>query len=319
MLQKFGLLKYNKNFSFAQNNDKRIFSHNSFTSRNRNSQIKQKLKNLSYKSNKYNLRKNIIEKEDIILQNEINQFINESTKENKIKIDISNLVKINHNIDDDIQKNHNLKPKISSFRAKQNINYFKFNDYNIYNLIKKGFSSNKNKSNSAYSKINFIHNLNLDTNIKNEINDKKMLIKNLEIKNENLENKINMLKNEYNKNLLDNTSIDKNYNDNLINLKFLKSNNKSNNNYFISIKNEINEIKNQIFINGKEQKIIKLILFKENMENELNKEDINKMNKLIENINKDIENKKNQILEIKNKSKILLSLINLNIDSNSKN
>ena len=115
MLQKFGLLKYNKNFSFVQNSDKRIFSHNSFTSRNSNFQIKGKIKHLSYKSNKYNLRKNIIEKEDIILQNEINQFINESTKENKIKIDISNLVKINHNIDDDIKKNNNLKPKISSF------------------------------------------------------------------------------------------------------------------------------------------------------------------------------------------------------------
>ena len=319
MLQKFGLLKYNKNFSFVKNNNKRIFSHCSFTSRNNNSQIKEKIKNLSHKSNKYNLNKNKIEKEDIILQNEINQFINESTKENKIKIDISNLVKINHNIEDDIQNNDNLKQKISSLKTKQNINYFKFNDYNIYNLFKKDFNSNKNKSKSAYSKINFIHNLNLDTNIKNEINDKKMLIKNLEIKNENLENKINMLKNEYNKNLLDNTSIDKNYNNNLINLKFLKSNHKSNNSYFLSLKNEINEIKNQIFINGKEEKIIKLILFKENMENELNKEDINKMNKLIENINKDIENKKNQILEIQNKSKILLSLINLNIDSNIKN
>ena len=172
MLQKFGLLKYNKNFSFIKNNDKRIFSHYSFSSRNNNSQIKEKIKNLSYKSNKYNLNKNKIGKEDIILLNEINRFINESTKENKIKIDISNLVKINHNIEDDIQNNNNLKPKISSFSNKQNINYFKFNDYNIYNLFKKCNSSNKNKSKSAYSKINFIHNLNLDTNIKNEINDK---------------------------------------------------------------------------------------------------------------------------------------------------
>ena len=54
------------------------------------------------------------------------------------------------------------------------------------------------------------------------------------------------------------------------------------------------------------------------MENELNKEDVNKMNKLIENINKNIENKKNQISEIRNKSKMLLVLINLNIVPNNK-
>ena len=60
------------------------------------------------------------------------------------------------------------------------------------------------------------------------------------------------------------------------------------------------------------------MLFKERMENELNKEDVNKMNKLIENINKNIENKKNQISEIRNKSKMLLVLINLNIVPDNK-
>ena len=318
MLQKFGLIKYNKNFTLVEDNNKRIFSHNSLTNRNWNSQIKEKRKNLSCKSAKYNSKKNKITKEDIVLQNEINQFINEATKYKKINIDIANLVKINHKIDDEIIKNNNLKRKIYTSRNKVNTNYFKFNDYNLYNSTNKNLRSNKNKSKSVYSKINFIHNLNMDNNIKNEIIDKKILIKNLEIRKEILENKINLLKNEYNKNLLDNTNTNKNYNNSLYNLKFMKSNNKNNNTDLLSINNNINEIINQIFINRKEERIIKLILFKENMDFELNKEDINKMNKLIEIINKDIESKKNQIVEIYNKSKMLLSLINLNIIPNYK-
>ena len=98
----------------------------------------------------------------------------------------------------------------------------------------------------------------------------------------------------------------------------MKSNTNSNSNDLLNTKKEIIDLRNQIFVNNKEQKIINLMLFKERMENELNKEDVNKMNKLIENINKNIENKKNQISEIRNKSKMLLVLINLNIIPDNK-
>ena len=64
-------------------------------------------------------------------------------------------------------------------------------------------------------------------------------------------------------------------------------------------------------MSDKEQKLINLILFKEKIENELNKEDINKMNKLIENINDEKEVINKEILEIKKKNGILLSLIQI--------
>ena len=91
----------------------------------------------------------------------------------------------------------------------------------------------------------------------------------------------------------------------------MKSYTNNNCNDLLSLKNNIIELKNQICINNKEQKLINLILFKEKIENELNKEDINKMNKLIENINDEKEVINKEILEIKKKNRILLSLIQI--------
>ena len=319
MLQKLGLLKYNSNFIFKNEDANRVFPTKSFTNRNWNIQSnKKRSNNFSCSSLKYNLIKNRIQKEDIILKDEINKFIEESTCNTEVKIDPSNLVKIKNNIDDNIIETNSLRSKLSPFKTQRNLRYYKFNDYNIYNLMNKKTRKNKNNSDERNSKINFIHNLSLDINMQAKINEKKLLIKNLEINNESLENKINILKNEYNKNLLNNTDINKDYNKNLINLKYMKSNTNSNSNDLLNTKKEIIDLRNQIFVNNKEQKIINLMLFKERMENELNKEDVNKMNKLIENINKNIENKKNQISEIRNKSKMLLVLINLNIVPDNK-
>jgi hypothetical protein len=319
MLQKLGLLKYNSNFIFKKENTNRVFPTKSFTNRNWNIQSNTKRSNnFSCSSLKYNLIKNRIQKEDIILKDEINKFIEESTCNTEVKIDPSNLVKIKNNIDDNIIETNSLRSKLSPFKTQRNLRYYKFNDYNIYNLMNKKTRKNKNNSDERNSKINFIHNLSLDINMQAKINEKKLLIKNLEINNESLENKINILKNEYNKNLLNNTDINKDYNKNLINLKYMKSNTNSNSNDLLNTKKDIIDLRNQIFVNNKEQKIINLMLFKERMENELNKEDVNKMNKLIENINKNIENKKNQISEIRNKSKMLLVLINLNIIPDNK-
>ena len=319
MLQKLGLLKYNSNFIFKNEDANRVFPTKSFTNRNWNIQSnKKRSNNFSCGSLKYNLNKNRIQKEDIILKDEINKFIEESTCNTEVKIDPSNLVKIKNNIDDNIIETNSLRSKLSPFKTQRNLRYYKFNDYNIYKLMNKKTRKNKNSSDERNSKINFIHNLSLDINMQAKINEKKLLIKNLEINNESLENKINILKNEYNKNLLNNNDINKDYNKNLINLKYMKSNTNSNSNDLLNTKKEIIDLRNQIFVNNKEQKIINLMLFKERMENELNKEDVNKMNKLIENINKNIENKKNQISEIRNKSKMLLVLINLNIVPDNK-
>ena len=319
MLQKFGLLRYNSNFIFKKENSNRIFPVKSFNNRNLYTQKNTKIKNNSCKSLKYNTKTSRLQKEDIIFQNELYNFIEESTANNKIKIAPSNLIKIRHNIDDNIIKRNDLKLN-SSYKSKNNLKYFKFNDYNIYNMVYKEIKKDKNKTNEKDSKIKLIHNVNENNNIQSEINAQKMLINNLEINNKSLENKINIIKNEYNNNLLKNTDINKVYNNNLFNLKYMKSNTNSNNDELISLKKDIIELKNQILINSKEQKIINLVLFKEKMENELNKEDINKMNKLIENINKEIEDKRNEISEMMKKSKLLLGLINLNIvPENEKN
>ena len=318
MLQKLGLIKYNSNFIFKEENTKRTFPNKSFFNKSMNIQRNTKRKNISCKSLKHSIKTNPIQKEDIVFNDEINNFIEESTRNNKIKIDHSSLIKIKHNIDDNIIKRNNLKLD-PSFRTQQNINRFKFNDYTIYNLINKKNKKKEKQNIAKDSRINLIYNLNKDFNIKNEINEKKMLIKNLEINNESLENKINILKNEYNTNLLNNTDINTDYNKNLINLKYMKSNTTSNCNDLLLVKKDLIELKNKIYINSKEQKIINLMLIKETMENELNKEDINKTNKLIENINKEIEHKKNQISEIRKKSKLLLALINLNIVPDDKN
>ena len=319
MLQKLGLIKYNQNFIFKKETNERLKPKKSSINRNWNTQINTRRKNISCESLKHNYNKNTIQKEDIILHNEINKFIEESTNNSEIKIDHSNLVKIKHNIDDKIVPRNNLKLRFSPYKTQQNLKYFKFNDYNIYNLINKKAKKNQKKNIEKDSKINLIYNLNMDFNIQSLINEKKILVKNLQIKNEALKNKINLIKNEYNQNLLNNTDINKDYNSNLINLKYMKSNTNLQNNDLLQFRKEINELRNQIFINNKEQKIINLMLFKETMENNLNKEDINKMNKLIDNINKENEIKKKQISEIRNKSKMLLSLINLNIIQENKN
>ena len=139
----------------------------------------------------------------------------------------------------------------------------------------------------------------------------------MEIKNASIENKINLLKNEYNINLLKNTDISNSYDSDLINLKYMKTNTNINSQELSSLKIEISELKNQIIVNNKEQKIINLQLFKEKIENELNKEDINKMKKLNENINNEIIAKKEQISELRKKIKILYEIFELHTISNN--
>ena len=139
----------------------------------------------------------------------------------------------------------------------------------------------------------------------------------MEIKNASIENKINLLKNEYNINLLKNTDISNSYDSDLINLKYMKTTTNINSQELSSLKIEISELKNQIIVNNKEQKIINLQLFKEKIENELNKEDINKMKKLNENINNEIIAKKEQISELRKKIKILYEIFELQTISNN--
>ena len=131
--QKLGLLKYNSNFIFKKENSIRMIPTKSSTNRTYNTQSNKKGKHFSCRSLKYDLNKTRVQKEDIIFRNEIIQFIEESTSNNEIKINHSNLVKIKHNIDDDvIDKRNNMNSGFYPYKTQTNWNLFKVNHYNIY-------------------------------------------------------------------------------------------------------------------------------------------------------------------------------------------
>ena len=308
MLQEFGFIKYNKNFTFQKENQEQMHTHKSFYNRNMSSKINSKRKNISIISLKHLKNNAIPNRQDKIFRNEINNFIKQSTK--NIEINPLNILKIKHEIDDKIIQRNNLMIPLNE--SVQNKTFFKVNDYSLYNLMKKKLQKSKNNS-----IINYLRSYNYLNNIESEINEKKIIIHNLEIKNASIENKINILKNEYNINLLKNTDISNSYDSDLINLKYMKTNTNINSQELSSLKIEISELKNQIIVNNKEQKIINLQLFKEKIENELNKEDINKMKKLNENINNEIIAKKEQISELRKKIKILYEIFELHTISNN--
>ena len=151
--------------------------------------------------------------------------------------------------------------------------------------------------------------------IDREINKKKEKVKQLIINNDAIMNKIKLVKDEYNNNLKNRSEMDKNFNNNLFNSKNLKVDKNIVDNDILSLKENIIELKNKLSIINKEQSSLNLMLFKEKIENDLNKEDIIKMNKLIGALNQDIENLKNEIALIRNKNKQL----QLNQNNNSSN
>ena len=182
MLQKFGLLKYNSNSNFilkkqSSNNN---YPAKSFNNSNLYSQSKTQRKNYVCKSFKNNLNINRLKKEDIIFRNELNNFIEESTSNIIEKVSPSFLVKINHNVDDNIIKRNNIRLN-TSYKTQRNTNYFKINDYNIYNVINRKNKTKNDSNNSTKRNLKFLlYDSNLN-NIQLEINDKKMLVKSLGI------------------------------------------------------------------------------------------------------------------------------------------
>ena len=150
MLQKFGLLKYNSNIIFRKQNPNKIYLVKSLYNQKRNSQSNTQRNNYACQSLKKNLNKYRLKKENITFRNELYNFIEESTTCIDDKVSPSFLVKINHNIDDNIIKRNNNRFN-SSYKTQRNLNYVKINKYNIFNLINK---QNKNKTDSFNSKIN---------------------------------------------------------------------------------------------------------------------------------------------------------------------
>jgi hypothetical protein len=310
MLQKFGLIKYNRNLIFEKN-----LNLNSIQSPNKakitnyfiNSYIKNnpiilkdkyKIASLS-KTNYFPERLKITKEIDEAISNNINNFISESTSDVQITDPRLSFIKINHNINDDIiYRNPRLIPSHKSTKSKSQINNNR--TAQILNVKKKIYNleDNENQKNS------------FNISLKDDINNRKEFINKLMINNDSILNKINILKTEFNNNIMNSTDIDVNRSYNLNNKQIYKKNKVIIDKELFELKQTIVELKNKLSLLNNRQSSTNLILFKEKMENELKKEDIKKMNKLIDNINNDIQRLKEEIHSIRDKNKKLAMEIN---------
>ena len=312
MLQKLGLIKYNKRYLLE--NDNNIISptyspkvikicnyniNSHYNSRYIQNILKNKSCNhnpkLLFNDNYLPKKKEFTQKIDQIFCHNINKFISESTHNviNYNNICLS-LIKINHDIDDNILENNKESVYYSPKKYPKSANKLKNSNKTIYKEYIKEIRENNN-----------INNYQID--IEKEINYKNELIKKLNINNNSILKKISLLKNQYNNNLKNSTEIDKEFNKELYNSQNLKKNKEVIDNDILSLKENIIELKNKLSLLNRQQTSINLMLFKEQMENELKKEDISKMNKLIENTKEDIKKIKNEISLIQNKNKTLIN------------
>ena len=324
MLQEFGFIKYNKNFLIENNlNINPIYSPKSINYKNYlnlNSTNNCKNKSSTKKSklslnNKYNSRnKENTHKIDKLFLSNINRFITESTNIFEKPKTSYILMQINHKIDDDYNFKQNKLLTTSSptnFKNIKKITNDSIKRKRKFNGIKNRYiMKNKENKNDIY--------YNDEINLKREIKNKIELIKQLTIKNNSLLNKIKLLENEYKNNLKNSTEIDKNFNANLHNSQNIKVEKKIIDKDLLYLKENIIELKNKLSISNSEQISINLLLFKEKMENELLKEDINKMNKLIENTNREKEEIKNEIELLQEQNKQIMMNIKMDINKHRK-
>lgn len=307
MLQKLGLIKYYNNFTyindyhlsptnFQQHN---IRYYNSCSNKNNQTDAPKKVRCKSYdKHSKPLLNVNLNLKNEKIIpkvnndfRNNINKFLSQSVQNVEINYSPMNLVRINHNIDDSSFDSSKLI-SLSSTKTKSDFNRTNF--------------SQKNKPINKYrlKYINdYIENQKNNFNVEEEIKNKKNLIKKLSIINDSISNKINLIKNEYNNYLGDNIYSGKNCTSDLLKAQNEKINKKVIDNDISALKGNIIDLKNKLSIMNREQHSLNLLLFKEKMECDLKKEDVNKMSKLNEEMNQDIKEIKNEIFLIKDKNK----------------
>lgn len=222
--------------------------------------------------------------------NNINRFLSGTVQNVEINYSPNNLVRINHDIDDS-SFDSNKFMSLSSTKSRS--------DFNRTNFSQK----NKLINNYRLKYINdYIENQKNNFKVEEEIKNKKNLIKKLNIINDSIANKINLIKNEYNNFLGDDVENGKNFTNDLLKAQTEKINKKVIDNDILALKGNIMELKNKISIMNREQHSLNLLLFKEKLECDLKKEDVNKMSKLNEDINEDIKELKNEIFLIRDKN-----------------
>lgn len=305
MLQKLGLIKYYNNFTYIndyhlnptnlqQYNNRFYFSNSNqsqtFGPKNIRSKSYDKRSKplLNVSLNPKNERK--VPKVNKDFMNNINRFLSGTVQNVEINYSPNNLVRINHDIDDS-SFDSNKFMSLSSTKSRS--------DFNRTNFSQK----NKLINNYRLKYINdYIENQKNNFKVEEEIKNKKNLIKKLNIINDSIANKINLIKNEYNNFLGDDVENGKNFTNDLLKAQTEKINKKVIDNDILALKGNIMELKNKISIMNREQHSLNLLLFKEKLECDLKKEDVNKMSKLNEDINEDIKELKNEIFLIRDKN-----------------
>ena len=305
MLQKLGLIKYYNNFTYINDyhlNPTNLQQYNNrfyFSNSNQNQTFGPKnIRSKSYDKrskpllnvslNPKNERK--VPKVNKDFMNNINRFLSGTVQNVEINYSPNNLVRINHDIDDS-SFDSNKFMSLSSTKSKS--------DFNRTNFSQK----NKLINNYRLKYINdYIENQKNNFKVEEEIKNKKNLIKKLNIINDSIANKINLIKNEYNNFLGDDVENGKNFTNDLLKAQTEKINKKVIDNDILALKGNIMELKNKISIMNREQHSLNLLLFKEKLECDLKKEDVNKMSKLNEDINEDIKELKNEIFLIRDKN-----------------
>ena len=303
MLQKLGLIKYYNNFTYINDyhlNPTNLQQYNNrfyFSNSNQNQTFGPKnIRSKSYdKRSKPLLNvslnpKNEVPKVNKDFMNNINRFLSGTVQNVEINYSPNNLVRINHDIDDS-SFDSNKFMSLSSTKSRS--------DFNRTNFSQK----NKLINNYRLKYINdYIENQKNNFKVEEEIKNKKNLIKKLNIINDSIANKINLIKNEYNNFLGDDVENGKNFTNDLLKAQTEKINKKVIDNDILALKGNIMELKNKISIMNREQHSLNLLLFKEKLECDLKKEDVNKMSKLNEDINEDIKELKNEIFLIRDKN-----------------
>ena len=322
MLQKLGLIKYYNNFTYINDyhlNPTNLQQYNNrfyFSNSNQNQTFGPKnIRSKSYDKrskpllnvslNPKNERK--VPKVNKDFMNNINRFLSGTVQNVEINYSPNNLVRINHDIDDS-SFDSNKFMSLSSTKSKS--------DFNRTNFSQK----NKLINNYRLKYINdYIENQKNNFKVEEEIKNKKNLIKKLNIINDSIANKINLIKNEYNNFLGDDVENGKNFTNDLLKAQTEKINKKVIDNDILALKGNIMELKNKISIMNREQHSLNLLLFKEKLECDLKKEDVNKMSKLNEDINEDIKELKNEIFLIRDKNNKLKKENNKSSLYNSRN
>lgn len=230
MLQKLGLIKYYNNFTYINDyhlNPTNLQQYNNrfyFSNSNQNQTFGPKnIRSKSYdKRSKPLLNVSLNPKNELKVpkvnkdfMNNINRFLSGTVQNVEINYSPNNLVRINHDIDDS-SFDSNKFMSLSSTKSRS--------DFNRTNFSQK----NKLINNYRLKYINdYIENQKNNFKVEEEIKNKKNLIKKLNIINDSIANKINLIKNEYNNFLGDDVENGKNFTNDLLKHKLRKLTKKS--------------------------------------------------------------------------------------------